>query len=288
MRVILPFFGSRVSPNILFSDQVLLVQTYKEDTVSRRILSTGGFTEADWIKLIDNYEVNTVVCGGIDNLFSKELTGRNVRVINNVAGEIEEVLEHLKHNRLRPGYGISYHIDNSHSFPHSDHNVSNSNPFEEESELLDHTDKKVNIDCTSCVQKECLEGKSCHQCPLEAIVDHNGNGSKKMLEVAIDISSEPERVLCRVSELVYFCLGMQYKHIGIAFCTEMWKEAEHITHILKRFFDITSVCCKVGSVYGDENTNATGNRHTTCNPVGMANTLNLADRKVKRLLRRFL
>ncbi len=98
-----------------------------------------------------------------------------------------------------------------------------------------------------------------------------------MLEALFDITSEPERVLCRVSELVYFCIGMNYKHIGIAFCTEMWNEAERITQVLKRFFHVTPICCKIGySNKEEEEIKRFDKKDLRCNPCGIANSLNLA------------
>ena len=87
MRVIIPFFGSRVAPNLLYSDQSLIVQIYRSKIVSKKIVSTMSFTENSWIKLIEEYGIQILICGGIDKNFHEELKNREIEVIKNVAGE---------------------------------------------------------------------------------------------------------------------------------------------------------------------------------------------------------
>ena len=62
--------------------------------------------------------------------------------------------------------------------------------------------------------------------------------------------------------MVYFCLEMEYRRIGIAFCSELFEPARILAGILRRFFDVTPVCCKLG----------TGT--SLCNPVAQAEVLN--------------
>jgi len=275
MRVVLPFFGSRVAPNLLFSNQSLIVQIYSSQIVSKKIISTTSFLEADWAKLIEDFDINVLVCGGVDKQFQEELKEKDVQVVNNVAGEIDEVLEHLIKGKLKNGYGISYLINENKS-----DDVEESGHTAEVSELIDNNisgiypNENVDIDCFACSEKSCLKEESCQLCPLGVIDDQVDDETTEILEVAYDIAFEPEQVLCRVSELVYFCLGMNYKHIGIAFCTEMWQEAETVCHILKRFFSITPVCCRIGSSSKDSNNRQFPVKKFCCSPVALANIMN--------------
>ncbi len=279
MRVILPFFGSRVAPNILYSDQALIVQLFSSDINSRKIITTSGFAESEWLKIVEEYDIDNLICGGIDQRFMKELSDRVVKVINNVAGEIEEVLCHLASGKLKPGYGISYHIKDDKTYYSDDVSLDFPTVIKTENSDPDQNNQKedVKVDCMSCNDKICLVGYSCQKCPLDAVAENGGNGLKQMLDVAMDVATEPERILCRVSELVYFCLGMQYKYIGVAFCTEMWKEAERVTEILKRFFNVIPVCCKIGSKDKTKRAENHITKYPGCNPAGIAQTLNLAE-----------
>lgn len=279
MRILIPFFGSRIAPNLLYSDQSLIVQIYHSKIVSKKIVTTMSFTENSWFKLMEEYNIQKLICGGIDQNFYEDLNTRGVEVIKNVAGEIDEVVEHLINGKLKHGYGISYQIRNNKYYNADElymETLLNTKPAENQSKILKEKNIQVTIDCISCKAKSCLKGENCQLCPLEAI---SGNGDEKvhdMLEVSYDVSFEPERDLCRVSELVYFCLGMKYKKIGIAFCIEMWKEAEIVTPILKRFFEVTSVCCKIDNSQKKSNKVQLASKHDGCNPISVANILNLA------------
>ena len=92
----------------------------------------------------------------------------------------------------------------------------------------------------------------------------------------MDISMEPERVLCRIAEVVYYCHGMGYRHVGLAFCTDLFSEARTIANLLRRFFTVTPVCCKIGGLNDRQIEIAEDHSQILCNPVGMARLLNKA------------
>jgi uncharacterized metal-binding protein len=99
-----------------------------------------------------------------------------------------------------------------------------------------------------------------------------------MLESAADISFETERLLCRVAELVYFFLEMQYKRVGIAFCLELLDQTRVLAGVLRRFFEVFAVCCKVGDFIVDQHEiwsefDTLGLESAPCNPLGQAEIL---------------
>jgi uncharacterized metal-binding protein len=103
-----------------------------------------------------------------------------------------------------------------------------------------------------------------------------------MLEAAMDIAGESPRRLCRLAEVVYFCIEMKFRRIGIAYCIDMEDAASILTNVLKRFFDVVPVCCKVGGIRESE-LFAEGapwrdgqDTSLVCNPVGQAYLLERA------------
>jgi uncharacterized metal-binding protein len=96
-----------------------------------------------------------------------------------------------------------------------------------------------------------------------------------MLESARDVSSEDERTLCRLSELIYFGLEMKYRKIGLAYCLDLAEPARILARVLRRFFDVTAVCCKVGGVEAEGPFNRPRDRgdRIACNPLGQAASL---------------
>lgn len=100
-----------------------------------------------------------------------------------------------------------------------------------------------------------------------------------MMEAALDISFENERILCRLSELIYFCLEMQYQKIGLAYCIDLEEPTAILVRVLRRFFKVYPVCCKVGgNVISDAMTPPSLRQHSSlrvaCNPSGQAGILN--------------
>lgn len=102
-----------------------------------------------------------------------------------------------------------------------------------------------------------------------------------MLEASLDISTEKERTLCRLSELIYFCLEMGYRRIGLAYCVDLAEPAETLARVLRRFFAVHPVCCKIGgAVVSDPLSGPQGERgqrlarQVACNPQGQAEALN--------------
>jgi uncharacterized metal-binding protein len=137
-------------------------------------------------------------------------------------------------------------------------------------------------DCLGCEHRVCLEGQVC------AFAAPTREGARpdetlRILEAATDISSEEERQLCRLAELVYFCMEMQYRRIGIAFCDDLREPAQILAGVLGRSFDTVSVCCRIGGPpsrdrAGDDDTETTPDLPpVTCNPTAQAAVLNRAE-----------
>jgi uncharacterized metal-binding protein len=135
-------------------------------------------------------------------------------------------------------------------------------------------------DCLRCPNPVCLRGEGCWT--ASAVADGaDPAGAAKVLEAAADISLEPERRLCRLAELVYFCLEMDYRRIGVAFCVDLREAAGILAGVLGRFFDVSAVCCKIGGIPRKRGAadpvveSMTGAVHAlACNPLGQADALN--------------
>jgi len=96
------------------------------------------------------------------------------------------------------------------------------------------------------------------------------------MEVAWDIAAEPERVLCRIAELVHFCQGMKWERLGLAFCTDLFSEAEKVAGLLGRYFHVVPVCCRIGGPVADAGASPAGLDGPDCDPFAQARVLNEA------------
>jgi uncharacterized metal-binding protein len=138
------------------------------------------------------------------------------------------------------------------------------------------------VNCLTCADRICLRGETCNPAVLEPL---NGVAPDVLqtLEVATDISSEEDRQLCRLAELVYFCLEMDYHRVGIAFCEDLREPAAVLGGVLERSFETIPVSCKVGGPPEPAKTNDAGDAGNgavvtpvSCNPVAQARLLNHA------------
>lgn len=257
MKVAIPLFGMRVSPRCSYSEKMLLAQISDKRVVSRKIIDTVGMLEHERLSQLVDLEIDVFVCGAIDQEFIERANSYGIKVIYNVAAEVDEILTALTEGVLRNGYGLTSARDSEAILlPAS---------FEHEA------GEEVGIDCVECIDRICLRGESCkmmdHVYPVDEYSQHH-----RSMEVTADISAEADRKLCRVAEFIYYCIGMGYTHIGVAFCVEMFREVEILTRLLRRFFRVTPVGCKVGGhMQYDLITSASG---VLCNPIGQARILN--------------
>ena len=257
MKVAIPLFGLRVSPRCYYSEKMLLAQISDKRVVSRKIIDTAGMFEHERLSQLVDLEIDVFVCGAIDQEFVEKASSYGVKVIYNVAAEVEEILTALIEGTLRNGYGLTSGPDDEAIFLPAAYERGNG--------------EEPVIDCVECIDRVCLRGESCkmmdHVYPVDEYSKHH-----RSMEVTADIAAESDRKLCRVAELIYYCIGMGFTHVGVAFCVEMFREAEILTRLLRRFFRVTPVGCKVGGhMQYDLITSASG---VLCNPIGQARILN--------------
>lgn len=86
----------------------------------------------------------------------------------------------------------------------------------------------------------------------------------------------------RILEIVEFAHRMNYKKLGLAFCSGLRREAEIVSRFFsQKGFDVVSVICKVGRIPKehigvlDEQKIAIGHPESMCNPIYQAKLLNV-------------
>jgi uncharacterized metal-binding protein len=213
-------------------------------------------TEEERLSQLADLEVDLFVCGAMDKEFENRAGSYGIRVVHDVAAEVDEALVALRNGRLHNGFGLN------------DARGRSQTPTKHpEGEMC-----KPTIDCVECVDRRCLKGETCTGDFGELFSAEKYNEFHHSMEVTTDIAAETHRRLCRVAEFIYYCLGMEYKHVGVAFCVEMFRETEILVRLLRRFFAVSSVCCKVGGRI--EADLITASRGVLCNPIGQAHILN--------------
>ena len=258
MRVAIPLYGTRVSPRFGFSQRTLVADIRDGKVVRQETIESDRLVDEQRLEQLATLGIDLFVCGAADPAFLAEAGSLDIRIVPDVAGEQDEVLALLAQGRLRPGRGTY---------------AESATPQAAQP-----------IDCIACLDRVCLSGR---QCPGLMPDLHCPTGSEEhtqVLDVATDIAWETERRLCRVAEFVHFCHGMRYEHVGVAFCIELFRETQILTHLLRRYLQVTSVCCKIGGRQIAEPEHAPRGAHIACNPLGQAAELNRVGTEINAIV----
>jgi uncharacterized metal-binding protein/predicted Fe-Mo cluster-binding NifX family protein len=283
MRVGIPLLGQRVAPRCTIADSVLLVTLRRRRVVQEAVLPFEGSTWMDLARILADEDVDTLVCGGISRSTRESVQSQAVEVIDNVAGTAQDVVDALRRGGLRSGFGLA--TQEIWPEPERDSTGAGTEARPPEPSLPaveGEAPERSRIDCLACADRACLLAEPCPYVSVPAPAA--SPAVEPALEAAWDVACEHERRLCRLAELVYFALEMGYTRLGVAFCTDLREPTSILTEVLRRFFDVVPVCCKVPRPRGPAVLVARGRQggtpavHDTpaCDPAFQAAVLNEA------------
>jgi uncharacterized metal-binding protein len=196
-------------------------------------------------------------------------------VMENVACSADDIVAALEAGTLRPGLGFDRGPVHGRRA-----RTAASEPTSGDGQHLGAGSQ--HLDCLRCTERMCLYGEDCRGLPTESAPIPDA-ATRRILEAAMDVALEDERQLCRLAELVYFCLDMGYERIGVPFCIDLHEPAGILSGVLGRFFHVVPVCCKVGGRSLRQLTGGTDDRDSrssdsviACNPLAQAEVLNRA------------
>ena len=102
MRVAIPLFGTRIAPRFDCADEFLVANVSAGAVVERGQVTVAGLAPVERAKRLCELGVDTVVCGGIDQLSASYLAGRGLAVYAWVTGEADDALDGLLLGELEP------------------------------------------------------------------------------------------------------------------------------------------------------------------------------------------
>lgn len=278
MRYGILLLGDRVAPRCLVSDGLLLASTSGDRLRSVRRVRLDEQEWPDLHHLLTQHGVEVLVCGGIRRDLKQAMLLNDIHVIDNVAATSDEALTALEEGALHSGLGLSGPCAGQMEREAWRRTPAEATVSASES---DRAEGGANgkVDCLACKSRTCLLGRAC-EFSVEGDNARLPGDERQMVEAAMDINAEEDRILCRISELVYYCLEMQYQRIGVAFCIEMIDQTEVLVRLLRRFFEVHPVCCKVGGILHDEGSSIEPEpsrfQQVACNPYGQARVLGAA------------
>ncbi|MCG6962811.1 MAG: sigma 54-interacting transcriptional regulator [Acidobacteria bacterium] len=109
MVVAVPLLGDRVAPRCTSANRLLLVQLHGRFAASHQLLPVRLESAVDLLQLIQLHDIGFLVCGGITAAGRELVEARNVTVIDNVTGSVEELLALISTDLLDTGFGSVSH-----------------------------------------------------------------------------------------------------------------------------------------------------------------------------------
>jgi uncharacterized metal-binding protein/predicted Fe-Mo cluster-binding NifX family protein len=279
MRFGIPLLGERVAPRCTIADSVLLITVKRRRILEESVLALTSATWLELAGLLTDQDVDALVCGGISRSTRESIQSQDVEVIDNVAGTAEEVVDALRRGTLRPGFGLA--VAERGGEP-----AGGAADGEGTAAAAPGTPQHARqvagaIDCLACVDRACLRAERCPH--LLGRPAGAPRPCDRALEAAWDVACEDERTLCRLAEVVYFALEMGCTKLGVAYCTDLLEPAAILTGVLRRFFEVVPVCCKVGATppaavppAGPRDRGAEARHGPACDPATQAAVLNEA------------
>jgi len=109
-KIAIPRFGENVAPCFGFSATVSIFNVSEGAVIGQSDFVLQSQRELDRVRLLRDQEVDTLICGGLQDRFQDIIQANGIRVISWVAGNVEDLLEaflcgHL-HERSRLPAGL--------------------------------------------------------------------------------------------------------------------------------------------------------------------------------------
>ena len=103
MKIAIPLFDKRVSPRFDCARSFLLAVAQKGEVIEHDELPATRWSPLERVEKLSDLEVDTLICGGIDNVSARRLNFYRVRVYSWVTGRAEDALQSLIKGELEPG-----------------------------------------------------------------------------------------------------------------------------------------------------------------------------------------
>lgn len=265
----------RVAPRSTCAEGLLVLILDHGRVTVRETVRQPIHDRVELVSLVREHRIDTLICGANSSGTRESLLESDLTLVENVAGSILEVVDAVERGTIRNGYGLltrphPARLSPTREIVASDRDQST---FRAGKPAEPPTD-----DCLACSEPVCMNGGKCLH-PSGDVLPPS-HEILRMLEAAADITFESERVLCRMAELIYFVIEMEFRRVGVAFCVDLTEPTRILCGVLRRFTDVFAACCKLenpspasGETEEPGLDDPAGWRDLPCNPLGQAETL---------------
>ena len=103
MNIAIPLFDMRISPRFDCAKSFLIATAENGEVIERKELPTGYKTPLERANQLYDLDVDTLICGGIDEVSARRLISHHVRIYSWVTGGAEEAMYSLLRGELESG-----------------------------------------------------------------------------------------------------------------------------------------------------------------------------------------
>ncbi|UCG53694.1 MAG: NifB/NifX family molybdenum-iron cluster-binding protein [Candidatus Latescibacterota bacterium] len=100
MKVAIPRLGEVVAPCLEYSATMAIFTVENGKIVDQLDFPLRSREPLDRIRLLRDQQVDTIICGGVQDVFEDLLRARGIQLISWVSGNIENLLDLFLHGRL--------------------------------------------------------------------------------------------------------------------------------------------------------------------------------------------
>jgi uncharacterized metal-binding protein/predicted Fe-Mo cluster-binding NifX family protein len=261
MRIGIPILQNRIAPRSTHADSFVLLVVKGGRIIRLETLDLQISNQYDLVQILEEYQVETLICGANSSDAKELLSTFQISVVDNVACSLKDAIQALEKGMIGPGYGFSQNVNLT---------TGNESKFSAEKFAVEN---RFSVDCLACQTRECFRNEACHlSAPrINNTVDPD---LPTMMKTATDMRLETETISCRMAELVYFILKMNYRKIGIAFCIDLIQQTTVLAAVLRRFTEVCCVCCRIKNASENDHQTMQSKTSGSSNPLGQADVLN--------------
>ena len=104
-RIAIPRFGESVAPCFEVSATVAIFLVTNGRVTQQMDFVLQSRRELDRVRLLRDQEVDTLICGGVQDRFEDIIRANGIRVVSWVSGNVEDLLDSFLRGELRGGSG---------------------------------------------------------------------------------------------------------------------------------------------------------------------------------------
>lgn len=95
MKIAIPLFKERVSPNFGASSKIFLADIQNGRIRDEAMWDVGGESPMETARCLVDFGVEKLICGGIPNFYKEWLIGKGVLVMDNQRGVAKKIIQTL-------------------------------------------------------------------------------------------------------------------------------------------------------------------------------------------------